>query len=104
MSGWAKAMVLLAALRLTNANAESRLPKVSAPRPAAPPTTSSRRLMPCERPGSDWSDMDYLLDAVELLALGSHDDLGHGHVRRLAERVDHRLGHVFCGQRLDLVE
>src|SRR5262249_21466831 len=75
-------------------------------RPAAPPMTSSRLLIPREGSSgrSGWSDMDYLLDAVELLALGSHDDLGNGHGGRLAERVDHRLGHVLWRERLDLVE
>src|SRR3954451_13486729 len=78
--------------------------------PAAPPSTSCRLLIPWA--WSSWSDMtpsllDVLsapLDAAELLALGPYDDLGHGDVRRLTERVDHRLGHVLGGERLDLVE
>src|SRR3954449_11868002 len=78
--------------------------------PAAPPSTSCRLLIPWA--WSSWSDMtpsllDVLsapLDAVELLALGPYDDLGHGDVRRLTERVDHRLGDVLGGERLDLVE
>src|SRR5690348_5880130 len=77
--------------------------------PAAPPRTTSRLVRPFERSSS--SDMSPSLwelafrgDAAELLALGPYDDLTHGDVRRLAERVDHRLGDVLGGERLDRVE